>query len=148
MGPTWDRQDPGGSHVGPIILAIWGTIYHDRDIIWKTTHCQHHSQSKGTIHIFRVPSSTHKLKIISMLFTQDLQTLCTALPRLLVILQLFWNISMHFLSLPLSILDNLMTYTILTQSPNKGHLAGNASRIERTVIVKHLLSYWSVQWGI
>ena len=26
MGPTWDRQDPGGPHVGPMNLAIW-----DRD---------------------------------------------------------------------------------------------------------------------
>ena len=23
MGPIWDRQDPGGSHFGPINLAIW-----------------------------------------------------------------------------------------------------------------------------
>ena len=23
MGPTWGRQDPGGSHVGPMNLAIW-----------------------------------------------------------------------------------------------------------------------------
>ena len=23
MGPTWDRQDPGGPHVGPMNLAIW-----------------------------------------------------------------------------------------------------------------------------
>ena len=23
MGPIWDRQDPGGPHVGPMILAIW-----------------------------------------------------------------------------------------------------------------------------
>ena len=23
MGPTWGRQDPGGRHVGPMILAIW-----------------------------------------------------------------------------------------------------------------------------
>ena len=23
MGPIWGRQDPGGSHVGPINLAIW-----------------------------------------------------------------------------------------------------------------------------
>ena len=30
MGPTWGRQDPGGSHVGPINLAIW-----DIDIAWK-----------------------------------------------------------------------------------------------------------------
>ena len=24
MGPTWGRQDPGGPHVGPMNLAIWG----------------------------------------------------------------------------------------------------------------------------
>ena len=24
MGPTWGRQDPGGIHVGPMILAMWG----------------------------------------------------------------------------------------------------------------------------
>ena len=23
MGPTWDLQDPGGPHIGPINLAIW-----------------------------------------------------------------------------------------------------------------------------
>ena len=23
MGPTWDRQDPGGPHVGPMNFAIW-----------------------------------------------------------------------------------------------------------------------------
>ena len=23
MGPIWDRQDPGGPHVGPMDLAIW-----------------------------------------------------------------------------------------------------------------------------
>ena len=24
MGPTWERQGPGGPHVGPMNLAIWG----------------------------------------------------------------------------------------------------------------------------
>ena len=24
MGPIWGRQDPGGPHVGPMDLAIWG----------------------------------------------------------------------------------------------------------------------------
>ena len=23
MGPTWGRQDPGGPHAGPMILALW-----------------------------------------------------------------------------------------------------------------------------
>ena len=26
MGPTWGRQDPGGPHVDPMILAIWGVF--------------------------------------------------------------------------------------------------------------------------
>ena len=26
MGPTWDRRDPGGPHVGHVKLAIWGYI--------------------------------------------------------------------------------------------------------------------------
>ena len=26
MGPIWGRQDPGGPHVGPMNLAIWGTF--------------------------------------------------------------------------------------------------------------------------
>ena len=29
MGPTWGRQDPGGSHVGPMILALWVLIFSD-----------------------------------------------------------------------------------------------------------------------
>ena len=24
MGPNWGRQDPGGPHVGPVNIAIWG----------------------------------------------------------------------------------------------------------------------------
>ena len=24
MGPIWDRQDPGGPHVGPMNFTIWG----------------------------------------------------------------------------------------------------------------------------
>ena len=27
MGPIWGRQDPGGTHVGPMTFSIWeGTI--------------------------------------------------------------------------------------------------------------------------
>ena len=26
MGPIWGRQDPGGPHVGPMNLAIWGLL--------------------------------------------------------------------------------------------------------------------------
>ena len=27
MGPIWGRQDPGGPHVGPMNIAIWGTMF-------------------------------------------------------------------------------------------------------------------------
>ena len=27
MGPNWDRQDPGGPHVGPMNFAIWGVFF-------------------------------------------------------------------------------------------------------------------------
>ena len=27
MGPSWDRQDPGGPHVGPINFDIWGIAW-------------------------------------------------------------------------------------------------------------------------
>ena len=26
MGPIWGRQGPGGPHVGPMNLAIWGSL--------------------------------------------------------------------------------------------------------------------------
>ena len=26
MGPTWERQDPGGPYVGPMNLTIWDGI--------------------------------------------------------------------------------------------------------------------------
>ena len=28
MGPTWGRQDPGGSHVGHLNLTIWDGMTH------------------------------------------------------------------------------------------------------------------------
>ena len=33
MGPNWGRQDPGGSHIGPMIFAIWGGTSHGLDQI-------------------------------------------------------------------------------------------------------------------
>ena len=26
LGPIWDRQDPGGPHVGPMNFAIWEVL--------------------------------------------------------------------------------------------------------------------------
>ena len=40
IGPTWGRQDPGGLHVGPMNLAIWGTfniIATDVMAMWAAT---------------------------------------------------------------------------------------------------------------
>ena len=34
MGPVWGRQDPGGPHVDPMNVAIWGIEYG----INKTSH--------------------------------------------------------------------------------------------------------------
>ena len=37
MGPIWGRQDPGGSHVGPMNLAIWVTYARIEDYLrWCT----------------------------------------------------------------------------------------------------------------
>ena len=29
MGPIWDRQDPGGPHVGPMNFVIWDVMLYD-----------------------------------------------------------------------------------------------------------------------
>ena len=31
MGPTWGLQDPGGPHVGPMILVIWAYLHPTRE---------------------------------------------------------------------------------------------------------------------
>ena len=33
IGPIWGRQDPGGSHVGPMKFVIWDIINHYLSII-------------------------------------------------------------------------------------------------------------------
>ena len=42
MGPIWGRQVPGGPHVGPMILAIWGTILLGMTVLvlwnWEANH--------------------------------------------------------------------------------------------------------------
>ena len=34
MGPIWDRQDPGGPHVGPMNIVIWADSNNTRHILW------------------------------------------------------------------------------------------------------------------
>ena len=38
MGPIWDRQDPGGPHVGPMNFAIWGTCDLSRAALFEIYH--------------------------------------------------------------------------------------------------------------
>ena len=35
MGPIWGRQDPGGSHVGPMNFAIWGVCILRWNTVWN-----------------------------------------------------------------------------------------------------------------
>ena len=35
MGPIWGRQDPAGSHVGPMNFAIWGVCILRWNTVWK-----------------------------------------------------------------------------------------------------------------
>ena len=39
MGPIWDRQDPGGPHVGPMNFAIWDVacFLDFLEAMWKAT---------------------------------------------------------------------------------------------------------------
>ena len=39
MGPTWDRQDPGGPHGGPMNFVIW--VYLTRTRYSHFTACEH-----------------------------------------------------------------------------------------------------------
>ena len=32
MGPIWDRQDPGGPHVGPMNFAIWEHLCNHNEV--------------------------------------------------------------------------------------------------------------------
>ena len=34
MGPIWGRQDPGGTHVGPMNFAIWDMLLFARTSYW------------------------------------------------------------------------------------------------------------------
>ena len=42
MGPIWGRQDPGGPHVGPMNLAIWGIMCHNISCGPICSICQQH----------------------------------------------------------------------------------------------------------
>ena len=35
MGPIWGRQDPGGSHVGPMNFAIWDIVMHLQKVLFE-----------------------------------------------------------------------------------------------------------------
>ena len=41
MGPIWGRQDPGGSHVGPMNFVIWGRIVRQFTFLWCSWFTKH-----------------------------------------------------------------------------------------------------------
>ena len=49
MGPTWGRQDPGGPHVGPMILALWDIL---GDLLNSTPMNKHHWNINGITTFF------------------------------------------------------------------------------------------------
>ena len=61
MGPIWDRQDPGGPHDGPMILAIW-----DSFVCTSLSHHHHYTD---------VSEGIGFLKYLSAIF-------CRVCPRL------------------------------------------------------------------
>ena len=40
MGPVWDRQGPGGPHVGPMNFAIWAGICDTADLTYPCLTAQ------------------------------------------------------------------------------------------------------------
>ena len=66
MGPTWGRQDPGGSHVYPMKIAIWlGAIRHnvDFDKIWNWQRQSWHQEN------FYIPWWHHLMGTFSTILT-------------------------------------------------------------------------------
>ena len=49
MRPTWGRQDPGGPHVGPMILAIWECMWH---MMLGGYFCKRKLYSTGLINVW------------------------------------------------------------------------------------------------
>ena len=51
VGPTWGRQDPGGPHVGPMILVIWINIkFHSGKEINCSTASHRHTRDPKVAH--------------------------------------------------------------------------------------------------
>ena len=76
MGPTWGRQDPGGPHFGPMILAIW-------DIMLLRTIC--YESRAGTAKLASPHTFTEKMgrtsKTVYNLWYQQ----CLGLEKLCII---------------------------------------------------------------
>ena len=62
MGPTWGRQDPGGPHVGPMILAIWAktnaTLGVTHNFVRRHFHL--HSKSNMKDHLAKIKFLTRR----------------------------------------------------------------------------------------
>ena len=67
MGPIWGRQDPGGSHVGPMNFAIWGVVLNSIVIV-QSDCCYAQvmtSQFSGSFKWHSIQSITQAIKIKS-----------------------------------------------------------------------------------
>ena len=60
MGPNWGRQDPGGSHVGPMNLAFWGTM---QSLAVEMSPRSTHSMSFNFRCEYKRSGQSHYLKI-------------------------------------------------------------------------------------
>ena len=80
IGPIWDRQHPGGSHVGPMNFAIWGGMTHSP--IPRLTSSQNTSSPA------QIPDSstlwsrhTHNRPFTWCSINVDASDQCTLLPK-------------------------------------------------------------------
>ena len=73
MGPIWDRQDPGGPHVGPMNLAIWVISQINHSMAPGRSECEYNFQYCFT-DIFR-PSHDNVLWWMPQDLTDDKSTL-------------------------------------------------------------------------
>ena len=63
IGPIWDRQDPGGSHVGPMNFAVWVTLNYSYighykivlSMVFFNSACDELDIYKGLVNFFVIP---------------------------------------------------------------------------------------------
>ena len=77
VGPTWGRQDPGGPHVGPIILVIWAGEVSNHAISLQATQCYTYRQRDSTNESLFVVKSAWQLLMACPLFDAGASSIIT-----------------------------------------------------------------------